>query len=640
MAESRRSPRVPLFNRSIFAPPRSIRLSASALLCVLCAGWVAWIFWPVAIDQRVIMHLPDDGFRWITSSSELPRYPKASETPRPLGSLPFGDRAQVEIFARFLLQAPVTTPQAVLLPPSDGTANLFVNGVPQSPAGAAIPGAPTPGIAQRLWIVSPADFHQGANRIDILVADAKLRRLRGPIYLAPQATLEPIVVRAIGAIGIGQHIAWWLCVCAVAFNLIAFGVRAPPVHLAVAALSAAAATTVFDGAFGLGLGQFGPIAHQLLIAGMTLCLGTVIQLSKPRLPNADHRVDLAILCATFLLGIAGLIASGAGTAVDVWIGAAAVIASGAYAFRVVALATSLWSTPSAARAVPFGVLTGFGAVALILLVLGASGFAPSLPPFAEDFALLASIVALAALASGHGAIAAGKRLLAIVRARLDQAGVIRQQRARLDATTRALEAMSREAAILEERQRMARDVHDGIGGQLASLIAQVRLRRVSMEDVERALMGGLSELRLLVDSLDLVGGTLADALSALHVRLGQQAAAGGMALVWDQSEDLNLVVTEPRWILNLYRVIQEATSNALRHSGGDRITISIRRLAETSLTIRIEDNGTGFDPARATGGRGMANMTHRVEEAGGSIAIETGATGGACLRATIPIPVA
>ncbi|WP_396275154.1 sensor histidine kinase, partial [Hyphomonas sp.] len=238
-----------------------------------------------------------------------------------------------------------------------------------------------------------------------------------------------------------------------------------------------------------------------------------------------------------------------------------------------------------------------------------------------------------------GTIATTRQAYAFLRFRLDQARIIEQQKRDLDATALALEAKTRQSAVLEERHRMARDVHDGIGGQLASLIAQVRMRRVSMDQVEQALAGGLSELRLLVDSLDLVGETLADALATFLDRALQQTAAAGVRLEWSQTEDLAAKITDPKWTLNLYRLMQEAITNALRHSGGDRISVSILSSDGRTLSVRIEDNGVAFDPRAIRTGRGLANMAHRAKELGGTFSIgHSAAGGGTVVSVDVPAP--
>ena len=166
------------------------------------------------------------------------------------------------------------------------------------------------------------------------------------------------------------------------------------------------------------------------------------------------------------------------------------------------------------------------------------------------------------------------------------------------------------------------------------------MRRATMDQVEQALVSGLSELRLLVDSLDLVGETLADALASFLVRVRQQTAAAGGHLEWSQASDIAAEVRDPKWTLNFFRLMQEAITNALRHSNGDQITVSIHSTEARILSVRIADNGSSFDPAEARQGRGLRNMAHRGRELGGVLVVETApACQGTVVQVDVPLPV-
>lgn len=261
------------------------------------------------------------------------------------------------------------------------------------------------------------------------------------------------------------------------------------------------------------------------------------------------------------------------------------------------------------------------------------------PAWGIDVSLAIGLAGLALLASVTAAREIVVRVSRYVRTRLDQTQVIEQQQAALDATALALDEKSRQSAVLQERQRMARDVHDGIGGQLASLIAQVRMRRISMDQVEQSLVGGLSELRLLVDSFDVVGETLADALASFLDRARQQTAAAGMTLAWSQVDGLGTEIRDPQWILNLYRLMQEAITNAVRHSGGDRVSVTVD-IDGRVLTVRIEDNGAAFDIETVTRGQGLANMAHRAADLGGAVTVTPSESGqGTVVRVAAPLPL-
>lgn len=245
------------------------------------------------------------------------------------------------------------------------------------------------------------------------------------------------------------------------------------------------------------------------------------------------------------------------------------------------------------------------------------------------------------LLSGLGlfcAVAAARQTWRNLQARIDLGRVIKAQQAEIQATSQALDQQLRRAAILEERQRLARDMHDGIGGRLASLLARVRAHRIDLPQMEGELSEGLTELRLLVDSLDAAGETLAEALADFRPRARAQAEAARMSLAWEQPDDLDVGARDPRWILNLYRLMQEAVTNAVKHSGGDRLAVAIERRDAGTLVIRIEDNGRGYDRQALKAGRGLANMAYRARQLGAELLTEgAGLPSGA--RVTILLPI-
>lgn len=591
--------------------------------------------------QLADFRIAGPALQWIPASPGLlPRYPRESETPRQLSAIPIGDPAPVQIHHRFRLETLDAAPLALLLPRTDGQLRVHVNGVrqvealPRTAQGNA-PSDPR----KRLWVIPKDHLHSGENRIDVLVKAAVLRPLRGPIYLGPQASLTPIVEWGQWLTTTGQLLLLALSALAVALNLFAFSVRAGSVHLPIAALFAAVGTHSFLANAQAELGRFWQIAEQLAVAAMLMGIVAIAKEATSAPGSGRRRIEVALSMLAVAMAIGAVLTRWLGGESAVLIAAGAVVVAGLCLAWIARAALPAGIALARHRPIVLGCIIGPATIAGGIAVIGGTGINLAGPPFAAEISLSVSLAVLAAIAGSFGASAAGRRMFAIARARIDQGFVIRQQKAKLDAATQALNEVSREAAILEERHRMARDVHDGIGGQLASLIAQVRLRRVSMTDVERALMGGLSELRLLVDSLDLVGEKLGDVCATLLGRLRQQNATAGVRLEWHQSGDLGVEVRDPRWILNLYRLVQEAITNAVRHSGGDRIAVTIARLDENMLSVRIEDNGTSFDAANGSAGRGLTNMTHRAREMGGMIEFGTSAQhGGASVRVDLPIP--
>ncbi len=204
----------------------------------------------------------------------------------------------------------------------------------------------------------------------------------------------------------------------------------------------------------------------------------------------------------------------------------------------------------------------------------------------------------------------------------------------------ALQAELQKRAVLEERQRLTRDMHDGIGGQLLSLLVRVRSGNIGIEQVEDEIQDGLNDLRLIVDSMDHTGEDLTIALTTFRSRVKAQLDALGIELDWQQSKSIKLAQTTPRTTLNIYRFLQEAVSNIIRHSRAKTVKISLSQAAPASpLIISVMDDGRGFSAkgAKATTGKGIPNMQARAGMLGGHMDIKSGLGGtGTCITLTLP----
>jgi len=175
-------------------------------------------------------------------------------------------------------------------------------------------------------------------------------------------------------------------------------------------------------------------------------------------------------------------------------------------------------------------------------------------------------------------------------------------------------------AVLEERQRFTRDIHDGIGGQLLSLLLKVRSGRVGIEGVANEIQAGINDLRLVVDAMDHTGDNLNMALATFKARTERQLEDAEIKFVWELEEPLAFDLEATRDILNLYRLMQEAVSNAIRHGKPDSIRISIA-MEKDNLRLTILDDGKGFDVADVKAGKGLTNMKSRAERLGAELVI-------------------
>lgn len=191
-----------------------------------------------------------------------------------------------------------------------------------------------------------------------------------------------------------------------------------------------------------------------------------------------------------------------------------------------------------------------------------------------------------------------------------------------------------------ERAHLARELHDDIAQQLGLL--QIELQSLLTTDEDETRWDGLAEAsaratsigrslhdlshRLHPAQLRLVG--LSAALEALKLEMSTPGVS--ISFAHEQVPDvLSSDVT-----VCLYRVAQEALSNAIKHSRADRISIRLVGVRDR-LTVTIEDNGVGFNPRTAPPGLGLISMTERVEQVGGTLRLQSTPGQGSRIEATV-----
>jgi NarL family two-component system sensor histidine kinase LiaS len=215
---------------------------------------------------------------------------------------------------------------------------------------------------------------------------------------------------------------------------------------------------------------------------------------------------------------------------------------------------------------------------------------------------------------------------------------------RLSNNNAQLAEKARYSAIIEERQRLARDLHDAVSQQLFAIsMTATAVGRIIDKDVEKATrqihlieeMASVaqSEMRALLLHLrpvHLEGKRLAQGLRDLIAEL-QAKVQVEIALEMDEELQLQKGIED-----HLFRIVQEALSNALRHSKASRLEI---RLLVTSDSIRlnVRDNGVGFDLDEVKhASYGLVSIRERVTELGGSLNIVTAPQRGTRLEIRIP----
>jgi two-component system, NarL family, sensor histidine kinase UhpB len=205
---------------------------------------------------------------------------------------------------------------------------------------------------------------------------------------------------------------------------------------------------------------------------------------------------------------------------------------------------------------------------------------------------------------------------------------LQAREAQLAETYRRESDLVRREAHQAERQRLMRDMHDGVGSQLTSMLFAARRGVIPSDQLVDSLQAVIEEIRLLIDSMDSAGDSLAAALEAFQQRAAKRLEAAGIALDFKPVPRDLLPVCGPRDVLHILRILQEGVGNALRHARCSRICLEVTPSGDAALPVQvvIRDDGVGF-PQDVVPGRGLANMETRAAAIGGRLSIDRSGPG-------------
>ena len=185
--------------------------------------------------------------------------------------------------------------------------------------------------------------------------------------------------------------------------------------------------------------------------------------------------------------------------------------------------------------------------------------------------------------------------------------------------------------VVEERLRIARDLHDDVGARLLS-----GLHRKELNQTHEAMRGAIGDLRAIVSGLSGHELPLDDVLADLRHETAERLAAAGLALDWPPPQDDTPGPAAPyRVYKNLTSACREVISNAIRHAQAQRVAVTVHQSRER-LDMIISDDGVGLP--REPGGRrsGLANLERRLGEIGGEVEFPDVAQG-TVVRLSVPL---
>lgn len=206
---------------------------------------------------------------------------------------------------------------------------------------------------------------------------------------------------------------------------------------------------------------------------------------------------------------------------------------------------------------------------------------------------------------------------------------------------------SMQAAVLQERNRIARDIHDSVGHELTTLVVQLQALQLRIQkDVEsaeqkiaellvvarRSLHEVRHSVRNIASSAPITG------LQALTALVNSVRVSSGLAIAFDPPTNVD------DWPLDtgvvLYRLLQEALTNIVRHSGAKNVSIRLERTdrpEEQAMRLLVEDDGKALPTVPVQEGFGIRGMRARCQECGGTFTWQAVAPHGLRLKAIIPL---
>ncbi|MEP3226372.1 MAG: ATP-binding protein [Parasphingorhabdus sp.] len=204
----------------------------------------------------------------------------------------------------------------------------------------------------------------------------------------------------------------------------------------------------------------------------------------------------------------------------------------------------------------------------------------------------------------------------------------------LAASQHAQRQMEVERALETERERLMREMHDGIGSNLVTALAVARQRNYPSATIT-TLQKAISDLKITVDSLAPIDGDVVTLIANLRHRMEHELQQAGIASIWKVEECEPLVWMDAGHSLHLLRLLQEALSNILQHANAGSIILSCHSQARDSkegILISIIDDGVGFTAQEKSTSKGLDFMYQRAAILKGALTISNEKGGGTAVR--------
>jgi len=290
----------------------------------------------------------------------------------------------------------------------------------------------------------------------------------------------------------------------------------------------------------------------------------------------------------------------------------------------------------APRALPLTRVAAAGALLLFAVLVASEilrllDFTDTTPRVLRAAFVLFTVLAAGAAIIEHYMVATSE--LQRLNAELERR--IAEKSEEIRSTYARIEEAKREWAQMSERQRILADLHDGVGASLVGLLRHVQSGSADPASIERRVQEVLQEMRIAVDALQPRDGDLAAVLGALRYRLDDIIRSSGVRLAWEVEQLPEVGDLKPSTVFAVQRILFEAITNALKHSGARLLRLGARA-CNGEVEICVEDDGRGFSFSRQSAGLGLANMRARAQRIGARLSIKTHPGYGTTVKLSLP----
>lgn len=204
---------------------------------------------------------------------------------------------------------------------------------------------------------------------------------------------------------------------------------------------------------------------------------------------------------------------------------------------------------------------------------------------------------------------------------------------------------SKALAVMEERNRMARELHDSICQGIHGIIYSCHTLKKYLQATKIP-----NEARSLIEHVEKTAGLTLSELRAMILELRptllenqgltQALRVNAELFSWHQQVEVELDLDYVAGLTSeqeiaVYRIVQEALANIRKHAGANRVCLSLRE-SKDRVEVKIEDHGTGFDPENVKKGNGLLNMQTRAQANGGVFRLQTAPGKGTTIHVVFP----